>query len=277
MYPRLERLADPLGTLAAVERQTLTEMDFLAEPRGAARLALLASDQAHSLPHLRQLHFPEFLTGYSNDGFLVSEFIQGRTLAEWLNAGELPYGALLDLFRIHGYFLFVRGEFHGDLHPGNVIWRDGEFWFLDNANIEIVPPAFARGIFAMLLHLGEGDLAGAAGEVTALSTTPLTARRSRNFQSGFIDLYRDFAGRSVSEVSLTRQMMQTVKLAVRHGVTFPSGAFPLIKSLMYLDGMVLQCNPRAVLLRDVARFAADFQAAGPTPPFTVEQMAAPAL
>ena len=60
------------------------------------------------------------------------------------------------------------------------------------------------------------------------------------------------------EVSLTEQMMKTVKLAVSTGVTFPKGAFPVIKSLMNLDGMVLRSNPNARLLKDVAPFAEAF-------------------
>lgn len=257
-YPKLERLADPVDALETVERQTLREMDFLAEISGAGRLATLAAEQAEALPHLRQLGFPEYFREFSNERLLVSGFVEGRTLAEWLDSGELPYEALLDLFRIHGYFLFVRGEFHGDLHPGNVIWRDGKFWFLDNANIETVPQRFGRGIFQMLVLLGRGDIKRAADRLAGLSLNPLGAKQLAGFHFEFATLYQDFAGKTVAEVSLTHQMMQTVKMAVHNGVTFPRGAFPLIKSLMYLDGMVLRAAPNARLLRDVARFAEDF-------------------
>ena len=259
VYPRLNQLADPLGTLAAIQRQTLTEMNFLTEREGANVLANLAETDLDRLPHLRRLHFPEYFPQFSSDRFLVSELIEGDTVAQWLERKELPYSALLDLFRIHGYFLFVRGRFHGDLHPGNVIWRSGQFWFLDNANIETVPIRFARGLFSMLLLLGQGDLSRASNQLLQLSTQPLTGKKAGEFQSEFAALYRGFSGRTVGEISLTDQMMKTVKMAVHHGITFPGGAFPVIKSLMYLDGMVLRANPKAVLLRDVARFAADFQ------------------
>jgi ubiquinone biosynthesis protein len=261
-YPKLERLADPIDALETVERQTLREMDFTAEIAGAQRLATLASEQSDSLPHLRRLGFPDYFSGFSNERLLVSGFVEGNTLAEWLDSGGLPYEALLDLFRIHGYFLFVRGEFHGDLHPGNVIWHEGNFWFLDNANIETVPPHFGRGIFQMMVLLGQGDLPRAADQLAALSLKPLGASQLAGFRSHFNALYQDFAGRTVAETSLTDQMMKTVKMAVHSGVTFPRGAFPLIKSLMYLDGMVLRAAPQAKLLRDVARFADDFPAEG---------------
>ena len=257
-YPKLERLADPRGALAAVERTTLTEMDFLQEKSGADQLAALAAEEADRLPHLRKLRFPKVRADLSNASLLVSEFIEGRTLADWLAAGDLPYSALLDLFRIHGYFLFVRGRFHGDLHPGNIIWRDGQFWFLDNANVESIPPAFGAGLFRMLRLLGQGDALAAARTLSGLSSVRLTQARQQEYEKRFLALYDGFAGRTVAEASLTTQMMQTVKMAVRAGLTFPEGAFPLVKSLMYLDGMVLRCNPGAVLLDDVARFAEDF-------------------
>ena len=265
VYPRLERLADPLGTLETVAHQTLTEMNFLAEQAGASRLATLASQESWRLEHLQRLNFPKHFAEYSHERLLVSEFVPGRTLAEWLEQGGLPYEVLLELFRIHGYFLFVRGEFHGDLHPGNVIWRDGHFWFLDNANIETIPPAFARGLFDMLVLLGEGDTTRAAQRLADLSITPLPAARFRRFQSDFVALYDGFAQKPIREVSLTQQMMKTVKLAVTSGINFPRGAFPLVKSLMYLDGMVLRAAPQATLLRDVGQFADDFG-----PPTTLE-------
>lgn len=260
-YPKLERLADPMDALETVERQTLREMDFTCEIEGTRRLAALAAERIHDLPHLAKLRFPEFFPEYSHDRFLVSGFVEGRTIKDWLDSGGLPYEALLDLFRIHGYYLFVRGEFHGDLHPGNVIWHEGKFWFLDNANIEKVPPEFGRGIFRMLVRLGEGDLRRASEELVALSMNPLPAARLQEIHSNFANLYRDFAGKTVSETSLTHQMMETVKMAVHGGITFPRGAFPFIKSLMYLDGMVLRAAPEARLLQDVARFAEDFPSA----------------
>lgn len=258
--PKLARLAEPLGTLATVERQTLIEMDFRAEESGAARLAELAAESSTALPHLAKLQFPAYFLELSNENFLVSEYVEGHTIGQLLETCQLPYEALLELFRIHGFFLFVLGEFHGDLHPGNVIWRDGSFWFLDNANVETVPQTFARGLLAMLVCLGQDDMDAAGNQLADLSKAPLPNRARADFLSDFTKLYRDFCGRSVGEKSLTRQMMETVKLAVHHGIEFPAGAFPLIKSLMYLDGMVLRCNPRALLLRDVSKFADDFRA-----------------
>jgi ubiquinone biosynthesis protein len=55
-------------------------------------------------------------------------------------------------------------------------------------------------------------------------------------------------------------MMETIKLGVNSGMVFERGMYPIIKSLMYLDGMVLRCNPQAVLVRDMRKFIDEFKA-----------------
>jgi ubiquinone biosynthesis protein len=75
-------------------------------------------------------------------------------------------------------------------------------------------------------------------------------------------LYSDFKGKSVKEVSLTKKMMETIKLGVNSGMGFEKGMFSIIKSLMFLDGMVLRCNPNAVLLEDMRQFVSEFKKAG---------------
>ena len=54
-------------------------------------------------------------------------------------------------------------------------------------------------------------------------------------------------------------MMDTIKLGVHCGMEFEKGMFSIIKSLMYLDGMVLRCNPDAVLLKDMRPFIQGFE------------------
>ena len=73
------------------------------------------------------------------------------------------------------------------------------------------------------------------------------------------ELYSDFTDKTVSQVSLTKKMMQTIKLGVNSGMVFEKGIFAIIRSLMYLDGMVLRCNPDAVSMKDMRRFVKEFK------------------
>ena len=91
-----------------------------------------------------------------------------------------------------------------------------------------------------------------------MSTQTLPVARLRQFEQDFFELYADFADATVSDVSLTTRMMQTIKLAVNAGMAFERNIFAIIRSLMYLDGMVLRCNPRAVLMRDMRPLLEEF-------------------
>jgi ubiquinone biosynthesis protein len=83
----------------------------------------------------------------------------------------------------------------------------------------------------------------------------------QKFTNDFIDLYKDYTDSTVSQVSLTKQMMLTIKLGVNSGMEFEKGIFSIIRSLMYLDGMVLKCNPNAVLVKDMRRFIDTYKSA----------------
>ena len=72
------------------------------------------------------------------------------------------------------------------------------------------------------------------------------------------ELYDGFVGTSVSEVSLTEQMMKTVKAAVLAGCAFGEEAFPIIRSLMYMDGMVLKGHPNVDLISSMGPYLDEF-------------------
>lgn len=255
-YPPLQRLADPLGTLETIRRTTVTEMDLLAEASGTDEMIRLRDLGIATLPHLKLLSFPRIYREFSTSSFLVSEFVAAPTVRKLLKAKEFTYDNLLLLFRIHGYFLFFQGQFHGDFHPGNVFYDGQQFWFIDNANVETVPREFSRGLLAFMVALGEKRYDDAARAIEALSVKPLP--QPQKFRDAFAKLYANFGNKPVGEESLTMQMMQTIRMAVEEGLQFPEGAFPIIKSLMYLDGMAISCAPEKFLLEDVASYAKDF-------------------
>ncbi len=111
-----------------------------------------------------------------------------------------------------------------------------------------------------MVSLGRSDFDAAARVIETLGRQPLPDPGP--FRKRFRDLYSDFGDKPVGEQSLTEKMMRTVRLAVESGIEFPPGAFPVIKSLMYLDGMAIACAPGKRLLEDVVRFASDFGESG---------------
>jgi ubiquinone biosynthesis protein len=111
-----------------------------------------------------------------------------------------------------------------------------------------------------MTHLSEDDYPRCVQALHEMSLTQLSDTALKKYENFFLTLYRDFRGKSVGEASLTRQMMHTIRSAVLHGMTFEPGMFPIIKTLMHLDGMVLRCHPQAHLLKDMRPFISEFEA-----------------
>lgn len=257
-YPKLWRVGDPVGILDDIAEYTLSELDLRHEMAGQRTLRAIY-DQHRDALDLSRLTFARAYEPLCNENVMVSEFIPGRSFDELLEAGILQYGTLLELFHIHGFCMFCVGTFHGDLHPGNVLLAGDKLCFIDTGYIGRVGPKIRRGLFEFFAALSEYDYPRCVTALNRMSDRELTGAEFEAFRENFIELYTGFKDSTVSQMSLTRQMMQTIKLAVHAGMRFEKGVFAIIRSLMYLDGMVLRCNPDAVLLRDIRPFIAEFE------------------
>lgn len=257
LYPRLRGVANPTTLLEQIERMTTRELDLRHELEGGGQLEGLWREH-RARYDLSRLGFRAVYGALSNENLLVSQYLHGPTLDTLLDQGRLDYARLLELFEIHGYFLFAIGTFHGDLHPGNIVLQEGKFYFLDMAYIGHAPDRMRRGLFHFFVALSADDYSEAAGILNRMAATPLEGRRYLAFRQRFLALYADFKGKTVSEISLTRKMMQTIRMGVEAGMDFDEGMFDIIRSLMFLDGMVLRAHPKAVLLRDMRGLIASF-------------------
>jgi ubiquinone biosynthesis protein len=258
LYPKLAGVANPVGLIAAIEKSTLSELDLRNEIAGYRTLRdIYEHNKARfDLGHLGFVRIHEELSG---ENVLVSEYLPGPTLDELLDRRELGYESLLELFHIHGFFMFGIGTFHGDIHPGNIILQDGTFYFLDTGYIGQVNDKIRVNLFHFFDALSQWDYVQCAHFLHAMSEKQIDATVYASFEKKFLELYKDFKDASVSQVSLTKRMMETIRLGVLSGMEFSEGMFDIIKSLMYLDGMVLRCNPDAVLLRDMRPFVNEYR------------------
>jgi ubiquinone biosynthesis protein len=258
LYPKLRRVGDPVGILGDIEEYTLSELDLRHEVAGQKTLRAIY-EQNRDTFDLSCLAFARVHEPLCNENVMVSEFIPGRSFDELLETGELGYDRLLELFHVHGFYMFCIGTFHGDMHPGNVLLTGNKLCFIDTGYIGRVGPKIRRGLFEFFAALSEYDYPRCAAALNRMSEHELAGPAFDVFRGQFIRLYADFAGATVAQVSLTRKMMQTIKLGVHSGMTFEKGIFAIIRSLMYLDGMVLRCKPDAVLLQDMRRFISEFE------------------
>lgn len=256
-YPRLARVFDPIGILDHIEDYTLRELNLLNEIEGHEILRGVY-DANKNRYDLSSLGFPKIYRELSSENVMVSEYVPGKTFDELLD-DRMKYSDLLLLFKIHGFFMFNIGTFHGDIHPGNLMYHNDKIYFIDTGAIGYVSKRLSSGLLNFFDALSQYNYDLCAVRLNEMAERGISGERFEMFRRKFNDLYAGFKGRSVKEVSLTRKMMETIKLGVISGMAFEKGMFSIIKSLMFLDGMVLRCNPDAVLLEDMRAFVAEFR------------------
>jgi ubiquinone biosynthesis protein len=252
-YRKLANVADPIGILSDIEEYTLSELNLLNEIEGQ-RILKNICETNQSKYDLSQLAFPQIYQELSNQNVLVAEYVEGKTFDELLDRGELTYQDILNLFHIHGFYMFGIGTFHGDIHPGNIILHNGKIYFVDTGAIGRVGDKFRRGLFKFFESLSVYDYDKCADYLNQMAEIEITGKAYDAYAKKFTTLYQDFTNSTVAQVSLTKKMMQTIKLGVNSGMVFEKGIFSIIRSLMYMDGMVLRCNPNAILIKDMGKF-----------------------
>ena len=258
--PKLRRVGNPVALLNHVADYTTRELDLRNEISGAEELIQIKENIAEDFP-MPLLKFPKYWSELSNEHVLVSEYIEGSSLEEEMNEGSLEWDTLLDLFRIHGAFLFGMGTFHGDLHPGNcLINTQGQFVFIDNGAICHAPRKVNLALFNFFDHLAKGERQSAFESLMSMSDVELKPHRVKQYMDEMTKIYADFESKSVGEQSLTQIMMKTVRAAVELAkANFGEEGFPIIRALMYMDGLVIRSHPDVKLIESMGPYLEEFR------------------
>jgi len=257
-YPRLKKVGNPLGLLAHIEDYTVRELNLLNEIKGKEKLEEIAAQYSDKFP-MPKLLFPKIWKDISNERVLVVEYIAAPTLEKHLNRHSFEWDDMLQLFRIHGAYMFGIGVFHGDLHPGNVMMdEDNNFIFIDTGAICEAPENVRTALFGFFYFLAKGQLKNSFDAMLSMAKIQPTGDTLETYYKSMFELYDGFVGTSVSEVSLTQQMMKTIKASVLAGCTFGEDTFPIIRSLMYMDGMVLKGHPQVDLITSMGPYLDEF-------------------
>ena len=106
----------------------------------------------------------------------------------------------------------------------------------------------------MIFCLAKKEYDKVAEILQIISLKKISPQKFNQFKQKLERIYIQFHEKTSTEASITIQMINTIKLAVNSGMKFEEGVFPIIKSLMYLDGMVVCCDPRRVLSNDLLLF-----------------------
>jgi ubiquinone biosynthesis protein len=134
-----------------IVEMTLQELDFLREESNLKKF--------ESLPHNPLIHVPHLYEDMSSDRVLVSEWIDGIKLTEFLNQNPERARVLLrELLSSYVQQITAFGVYHADPHPGNfLVMADGRVAVLDYGALGILTPEETMH-YAVLLNVLFGKI-----------------------------------------------------------------------------------------------------------------------
>lgn len=134
-----------------IVEMTLQELDFMREEANLKKF--------EALPHGPIIHVPHLYEDMSSDRVLVSEWIDGIKLTDYLNRFPKKAELLLrELLASYVQQITAFGVYHADPHPGNfLVMADGRVAVLDYGALGVLTPEETRN-YAVLLQVLFGKI-----------------------------------------------------------------------------------------------------------------------
>ncbi len=273
---RLADLFHLLGRLSATEMLdqfltwTLRELDFVVEGRTAEAVGAEALEY-EKIPHVRwDLTCPRVLTLEYIDGLSLAQVVAA---AERDGPGSLAAthpGLDVDLVLHHLTFallhqIFVRGLFHGDPHPGNVIVLDGNgVAFVDFGIFGTLMPFDQEVLSGQIENLAVGQIEESLRFYWAqLSTTEWSdieafQRESRAVLQAWYDVSLR-PGAPLEERHVGKYTGQMIDISRRCGLRYDMSYLLYWRALNALDSTSLRLTQHFDLIAELKGFFAEIR------------------
>lgn len=225
-----------------IRQRMLAETDFLAESANIDRFLATLKQMGNAKVTAPTVHHH-----LSTKKVLVMDLLLGQSLIDDVYQGTTDERRQLMSDVLDTWFLalMMTGEFHADLHAGNLmLLNDGRLAFLDFGLIGKIDPKSLQACFALVQSLQANDHDGMARAMVDIGMTKKAEqmdidRLSQDLQSVLGKITPQTNGND----GLNAMMLEMVEIGKRHGIHFPRDFALLTKQLLYFDRFMVTLAP----------------------------------
>lgn len=233
-----------------IKKRMLAETDFLAEKKHLQNFAnfLQATDNARVV-------VPSVFEHLTTKKVLTMRFFDGVSLIDEAVFGKLADPAKIMSEVLDTWFLslMMTGEFHADLHAGNVmLLKNGQIGFLDFGLMGNIEPTSLQACFLLVEGVQKNDYLQVANAMIAIG---MTHDKSKIDASKLADDIKYLLSSPLTAQPLNSQtaknqadalhhlMADFAQIGKRHGIHFPRDFALLTKQLLYFDRFMVTLAP----------------------------------
>jgi ubiquinone biosynthesis protein len=241
--PEIRRY-DPIGLVEEFRKSILQELDFGREGRNADRLR-------QHLQEMPSIVIPQVFWEYCAPRVLTIEYVVGQGLREVVNrSAEERHRIAANLYTAFLKQVFEDGFFHGDPHPGNLLFlANGAVALLDFGIVGRVSRDRLAGLGNILLTIMEQDVEALLDECVALGLMPVEMDR-QTLQYEIDDLLAEHLDLPLRDISLGHILETLFEMGRKHRLKVPSNLVLLGKTMMTLEAVIRALDPSFALVEE---------------------------
>jgi len=225
--------------LAELRRSLLRELDFQKEASNLMRMS-------RSLREFEHLVVPEPIEDYTTSRVLTMEYVSGKKITDIspLRLMEIDGMALSEeLFRAYLKQILVKGFFHADPHPGNILLTDDDrIALIDLGMVGHVSGRFQENLLRLLVAISEGQGDEAAQIAIRMGEAKPNFDKS-DFQTRVANLVARHSDTTLEQIDAGQVALEITRIAADCWFRLPSQFTMIAKALLNLDQVVYTLAP----------------------------------
>ena len=226
----------PRAVVEAFDRALSEELDFLHE---AGNVELIGE----AFVGLEGVTAPAVHRPFCGRRVLVLDWAEGRKLSQIREGPADPELVMTRLIEACYRQIFVRGAFHGDPHPGNLVVDDaGLLTYLDFGLVGRISGEMREVLVGLLTGIvfQDGDLLARTLYRAGSADGRVQVRALAAEIQAMLDA---LAGKSLKRLDASRLALDILALARRHGLQLPPEYAVLARAQLTLDGVARELVP----------------------------------
>lgn len=250
----LNKVCDYKEILEAFSRQIRRELDFTSEAMNQEAFQKIYEPYP-------EIVVPGVYWEYTTQEILTMDFIPGAkldTCEHWFQRSPLGPKAAKVLVKALFLPLFKEGIYHGDPHPGNVLFLpQGKIALLDFGIVGKMDQEFRFQIAQLMLAVERRDV-GKALELTTqmgILTQPIDKQKLYEDLADLLDKTWRLNNPSINLGHLLNGMLE---ISLQHGIKMPGHFFTLGKAIVTGEGLAKRLDPQLNIIETVKPLAVEY-------------------
>lgn len=242
---------DPIGLVRNFEESILKELDFIHESINAQRFY-------HNLvndPKAVGTKCPKIYQDLTTKRVLTMEFVKGTKISnyeQFLVDGHDRIRIAERLATSYIKQVFEYGFFHADLHPGNIlVLPNGDLCFLDFGLMGSIMKRDIEMFGRMFVAVKDKDIKKIIRSLQQMSGE-FTVKNMHDLEFAINEFVNNYSVRSIHMNEMSYVLLELRDIVVQYGLKVPSHFFLLARSMVTVEGVIHNLDPKLDLM-DLAR------------------------